>query len=56
MSTKAFFSNVDGSCRLEITHTDGHRQHVLFENVSSMVNYCREVGVCVVVSDCKTED
>lgn len=56
MSTKAFYSNGDGSCRLEITHTDGHRQHILFENVSSMVNYCRATGLEPTVSDCYTEE
>lgn len=52
MSTKAFFSNNDGDCRLEITHNDGHKQHVLFESVSSMVNYCNEFGL---EAECYTE-
>ena len=45
MKAQVFFSNNDGDCRLDITHNDGHHQHVLFEEVSSMVNYCRDNGI-----------
>lgn len=55
MRTKVFFDNSGDGCRLEITHDDGHKHHVLFENESSMVNYCHENGIAVKVSDCYEE-
>ena len=56
MKVKAFFSNGDTACRLEISHPDGHLQHVLFENTSSLVGYCRNCNINVTLSNCHTED
>lgn len=55
MKVKAFFSNSCGDCRLDITHADGHHQHVLFENVSTLLAFARENRLDLVVSDCHTE-
>lgn len=55
MKARVFFSNHDGDCRLELTHRDGHIQHVLFENTSSLVNYCNENGIEVPLSECRVE-
>ena len=47
MSAKAFFNDNDGTCRLEITFHDGRVQSVTFESTSSLVNYCRDLGIPV---------
>lgn len=56
MTATAFFSNNSMDCRLDVQHADGHHQHVLFENVSSMVNYCNNVGIVVQLGNCKVEN
>ena len=47
MSAKAFFNDNDGTCRLEITFHDGRVQSMAFESTSSLVNYCRDLGIPV---------
>ncbi len=56
MKVKAFFSNSCGDCRLCITFADGHHRHVLFESVSSLLNYDREQHLDLVMTDCHTEE
>ena len=55
MSAKAIFCDKTGNCRLEILHAAGDILKVWFEHVSSMLNYCREVGIDVHEVSCETE-
>ena len=55
MSAKAFFSNKTGICRLEVCYPHGNVLKVLFEHVSSMVNFCNEVGIDVHGVNCIAE-
>lgn len=55
MDAKAIFSDKTGFCRLEILHAAGDLLKVWFEHVSSMLNYCHEVGIDVHEVSCETE-
>ena len=55
MKAKAFFSNGSTSCRIEITYNNGRRERVAFNSTSELVDYCRDNGVDVLLSDCNVE-
>lgn len=55
MKTKVIFMERDGMIRLVVTNNYGVETSVMFEKVSSLVNYARECEIPVRVSDCISE-
>ena len=52
MKYSATWNGNGTDCCLTITHPDGHHNHVLFENTSSLVTYCQDCGIQLRLSDC----
>lgn len=54
MKYTVLFSPIDFDCCLVEISPKGSRRNVLFENVSSLVNYCKDCSIPVTLADCKT--
>ena len=52
---KVIFSNSNASIRLEY-YVGGEKRMVRFERTSSLVNFCRDNGIEVMVENCITEE
>lgn len=55
MKTKVIFMERDGMIMLVVTNRHGVETSVVFEKLSSLVNYARECEIPVCVSDCISE-
>ena len=52
---KVYFSNNGFAIRLEY-YVGGEKRTARFERTSSLVNFCRDNGIEVIVENCITED
>lgn len=55
MRAKVIFMERDGLVRLVVTNKYGVETYVMFEKVSSLLNYAKECGISVPVAEIVTE-
>lgn len=53
MRYTVLFSNLDCDCCLVEHMPNGSKRNILFENTSSLVNFCKTMGTPVTLEDCK---
>lgn len=56
MTHSVLFSPTSTQCCLVTAYPDGYHRRTLFENTSSLVNYCNECAIPVALSDCRVSD